>query len=109
MFTTRFVSLAAAWALALTLAACGRPAAPPAVAATPAMPDVSDMDVTTRVKTALLRDDATKAFEVIVLTTKGDVRLSGVMDTQAQKDQALAVTRAIEGVHTVHDEITLKP
>ena len=61
------------------------------------------------VKKTLLGDEATKSFEVVVLTTKGDVRLSGVMDTQAQKDQALVVARAIEGVHTVHDEITVKP
>lgn len=103
----RVFAALATTAVLLSLAACGKPA--PAVQTPPPVAEVSDMDVTTRVKTALLSDEATKSFEVVVLTTKGDVRLSGVMDTQAQKDQALAVARAIEGVHTVHDEITVKP
>jgi hyperosmotically inducible periplasmic protein len=102
-------------ALVLTLAACSKPTPPPEVAPAAAMPapavaavESSDIDVTTLVKTALLSDNDTKAFEVAVVTTKGDVRLTGVMDTQMQIDRALTITRAITGVHAVHDELTLK-
>jgi hyperosmotically inducible protein len=110
------LALNGALVFTLSLGACSKPtpvldtpvsttsAPAPAVAAT----ETSDAEVTTRVKTALLADDMTKPFEVTVATLKGDVRLTGVMDTQPQIDRALAVTRALEGVHAVHDELTLK-
>ncbi|OYV00354.1 MAG: hypothetical protein CFE45_09485 [Burkholderiales bacterium PBB5] len=67
------------------------------------------MDVTTGVKTALLRDEALKAFDIVVVTTKGDVRLTGQLDNQAQIDSALAIARGVTGVHSLHDELVIKP
>jgi hyperosmotically inducible protein len=70
--------------------------------------NIDDLTVTTRVKTALLGDARIKSFAIAVTTTKGDVKLSGVVDNQGQIDQAMKVTRAIEGVHSIHDELTIK-
>jgi hypothetical protein len=53
--------------------------------------NLSDIDVTTQVKTALLRDGTLQQFDITVLTTKGDVRLIGVVDNQAQRDSAIAM------------------
>ena len=39
---------------------------------------------------------------------KGDVRLTGVLETQQQIDEALRLARAAEGAHTIHDELSLK-
>ena len=90
-------------ALALTvclLAAC-KPA--PTAAA-----QVSDGDVTEHVRTALQQSELLKGFDIGVVTVKGDVRLTAVVDTQAQIDEALRIARAANGVHTVHDELSLK-
>jgi hyperosmotically inducible protein len=70
--------------------------------------EVSDNDVTTKVKTALISDDTLKGFDIAVVTTKGDVRLTGILDNQNQIDRANALARAVDGVHAIHDELTLK-
>lgn len=70
--------------------------------------EVKDSDVTEKVKTMLLNDGATDGLDITVVTTKGDVRLTGVVDTQAQFDKIDKIVRSIEGVHSVHDELTIK-
>ena len=70
---------------------------------------VVDMDVTKKVRAALAKDNALSAFDIAIVTTKGDVRLTGKVDTQLQINQIVAITRGVEGVKTVHDELTLKP
>ena len=88
--------------------ACSRapePLAPPPVVP---VPEVADVDVTSLVNTALLNAAALQGQAITVVTTKGDVRLTAVLDTQPQIDAALRVTRDVAGVHTVHDGLTLK-
>lgn len=93
------------------LSACNPAPTPPVSAAdiTTAPGNVSDLDVTTAVKTALQSDDSLKAFDIQVVTTKGDVRLIGSVQTQSQIDGAIALTRQAPGAHAVHNELTLKP
>jgi osmotically-inducible protein OsmY len=103
-------SSAAAALLLTALVACGKTpeptaAKPPASAATA---NVSDIDVTEHVKTALLQTESLKGLDITVVTLKGDVRLSGMLDSQSQIDEALRVARAAEGAHTIHDELTIK-
>ena len=108
--------LIAALSATLLAAGCSQPPAPMVptapVAAMPAastaMANVSDTDVTEHVKTALNQDDALKGFNITVVTTNGDVRLNGIVDTQAQIDQALTIARAAEGAHAIHDELTIR-
>lgn len=69
---------------------------------------VSDIDVSNHVKTALLQAELLKGAEITVVTLKGDVRLTGVLETQQQIDEALRLARAAEGAHTIHDELSLK-
>ena len=70
--------------------------------------NIADVDVTTNVKTALLRDAALQGVDISVITLKGDVRLIGVVDTQGQIDAAVKLARGSDGVHAIHDELTLK-
>ena len=70
--------------------------------------EVDDIDVTTRVKTTLISDPILKNINITVATIKGDVKLIGILDNQSQIDHALAVTRSIEGVHTIHDELVVR-
>ncbi|QDL56698.1 BON domain-containing protein [Rhodoferax aquaticus] len=93
------------------LAGCGKPPEPRIAlpATNTAAGNVSDVDVTEHVKTALHQSAALKSFEIAVVTLKGDVRLIGVLDTQTQIDEALRIARAADGVHAIHDELTIKP
>jgi osmotically-inducible protein OsmY len=70
--------------------------------------EIKDVEVTGKVKTALLLDEAIKGFDITVVTTKGDVRLTGVVDTRTQLDQVEKIVRGIEGVHSIHDELSIK-
>lgn len=70
--------------------------------------EVRDAEVTAKVRTALLGDDAGKRFDIAVVTTKGDVRLTGILDSPNQIDRVTSVVRGIDGVHSIHDEMTLK-
>ena len=73
-----------------------------------ALGHVSDNDVTENVKAALIQSESLKVFDINVVTRKGDVRLSGMLDSQAQKDEAIRITLASDGAHTLHDELTVK-
>lgn len=115
----RLAALTAASALLiLTLSACNRqpesmprseaaqPA--PAAATTSTAGTRSDTLITAEVKTSLLADDSVKGLDISVTTDGGEVRLSGTVDNQAQRDQALVLTRRIDGVRLVRDETTLR-
>ena len=68
----------------------------------------ADIDVTARVKTALQKDAATKSVDVAVATLKGDVRLSGTLDNQVQIDDVVRLARGVDGVQSIHDELSIK-
>lgn len=106
----RVLGAALAGALAMSLGACDRASeatgAPPP--STTVGTVVDDSVVTTKVKSALLADADIKSFDIKVETRKGEVQLSGFVDNQAQLERALAVTRAVEGVSGVLNNVSLK-
>lgn len=105
---TRLARAAPALLLA-ALAACS-PAPTPAKPPPPtAAAQVSDIDVTEHVKTALHQAPSLQGLDIGVETLNGDVRLSGVLASQAQIDDALGIARAAEGAHAVHDHLTIRP
>ena len=69
---------------------------------------VDDGIITATVKTALLADASIKSFDIAVATRKGEVQLSGFVDNQIQSDRAIEVARAVEGVRTVGNEMSIK-
>ena len=69
---------------------------------------IDDSVVTARVKSALLADPAVRGLEIKVETRKGLVLLSGFVDSQARIDNAIALTRKVEGVRDVENGMTLK-
>ncbi|MEI8118904.1 MAG: BON domain-containing protein [Methylophilaceae bacterium] len=70
--------------------------------------EVSDADVTSNVTTALQSDEELKNFNIAVITLKGDVRLTGTVDNQDYLYSVEKLVRSIEGVHSIHDELTIK-
>jgi len=117
-FTSTFLSRAAlAGMLALAIAACSKPAEPVVVAAAPPAPaapattvgtDIDDGVITASVKSALLSDADIKSFDFKVETRKGQVQISGFVDSQANIDSAIAAAKKIEGVKGVDNGMTVK-
>ena len=69
---------------------------------------VDDGIVTTQVKAALIADEKVKSSDIGVVTRKGEVQLSGFVDSQSQMDRAVIVARGVSGVSTVSNEMSLK-
>ena len=69
---------------------------------------VDDSTITTKVKSALLGDDAVKSFEIKVETVKGVVQLSGFVDTSDQKSAAEKDASGISGVKSVQNNLIVK-
>ncbi len=105
-----FIVFSAAVVALMVVGGCSKTPEPVASMPTVTAPaaNVADSDVTEHVTTALYQNDGLKGFNIAVVTLKGDVRLTGVVDTQAQIDEALKIAKAADGAHTVHDELTLK-
>lgn len=108
----RAQALAFAIAVAATMLAGGCSKSPEETPASQAAPapvgNVSEIDVTEHVKTALQQNESLKGFDITVVTLKGDVRLTGMLDNQTQIDEALRIARASDGAHSIHDELTIK-
>ena len=69
---------------------------------------VDDAIITTKVKSALLADPNIKSFDIAVVTRKGEAQLSGFVDNQTQIDHATELARAVDGVRSVANEMSIK-
>lgn len=70
--------------------------------------EIDDSVITTKVKSALLRDSGLESFDIKVETSKGNVQLSGFVDNQNQMDRAIVVAQGIDGVRTVENKMSIK-
>jgi hyperosmotically inducible periplasmic protein len=62
---------------------------------------VTDTWITTKVKTELATTEGIKSGDISVTTKNGLVTLSGVVNSKAQVQKAVAVAKAVTGVHDV--------
>lgn len=69
---------------------------------------VDDSVITTRVKSQLAQDDILTSFQISVETFKGDVQLSGFVDSQKAVDKAGETTRSVRGVKSVKNSLVVK-
>jgi len=69
---------------------------------------VDDGIITARVKSALLAEPNVKSLDIAVSTRKGEVQLSGFVDSQTQMELAIAIARDVDGVTSVGNEMSVK-
>lgn len=69
----------------------------------------SDTAITGKVKAALVADKDLSALDVAVETNNGVVTLTGTVGTAAQADKAAVVTRGVEGVKQVNNNVKVAP
>jgi len=67
-----------------------------------------DTWITTRVKAAIFNEPTLKSAEINVETFKGDVQLSGFVNSNEDIRKAVEITRQIKGVRSVKNDMRLK-
>jgi osmotically-inducible protein OsmY len=69
---------------------------------------VDDSVITTKVKSLLAADDFLKSFQIGVESYKGVVQLSGFVNNQKAVDKAIEITRSVQGVKSVKNDLIVK-
>jgi osmotically-inducible protein OsmY len=69
---------------------------------------IDDTVITANVKKAIFDEPSLKVAEINVETFKGAVQLSGFVSSQANINTAMVVTRGVNGVKTVKNDMRLK-
>ncbi|MEZ5586494.1 MAG: BON domain-containing protein [Sedimenticolaceae bacterium] len=69
---------------------------------------IDDTVLTTRVKAAVFNEPSLKSAEINVETFKGVVQLSGFVNSQADINKAVEITREVPGVKSVKNDMRTK-
>ena len=69
---------------------------------------VDDSVITTKVKTAIYNEPSLKVFEISVETFKGEVRLSGFVNSEQSVKKAGEVAGKVAGVRSVRNNLAVK-
>lgn len=69
---------------------------------------VDDATISTRVKARLAEDTSVSAMRIQVETLNGTVQLSGFATSQAEKDKAAQLARAVPDVKDVRNNIIVR-
>jgi osmotically-inducible protein OsmY len=64
--------------------------------------------ITAKVKAAILEDPMLKVFQINVETFKGEVQLSGFVDSAEALARAVEITRRVKGVTSVKNSMVVK-
>jgi osmotically-inducible protein OsmY len=69
---------------------------------------IDDSVITTKVKAAILNEPSLKVFQINVETFKGEVQLSGFVDSAQSVKKAGEVARSVKGVTSVKNNLIVK-
>ena len=69
---------------------------------------VDNSVITTKVKSLLAADDFLKSFQISVETFQGTVQLSGFVNSQQAVDKAVEITKSVQGVKSVKNNLIVK-
>ena len=69
---------------------------------------IDDSAITTKVKAAILNEPTLKVFQINVETFKGEVQLSGFVDSAQSVRRAGEVARSVHGVKSVKNDLIVK-
>ena len=69
---------------------------------------ISDVAITTQIKSAILAEPGLKVLQITVDTVDGVVTLAGLVDTQANSDKAKQIASTVTGVRRVENRLIVK-
>ena len=64
--------------------------------------------ITSKVKAAIFNDPTLKSMQITVESFKGEVQLSGFVDSAASAKKAGEIARSVEGVNSVKNNLIVK-
>lgn len=67
-----------------------------------------DLQLAAKVDDAITAEESLGDYDITVLVTNGVVRLTGEIETRAEHDQVVKVTRAVDGVDRINDQLRIK-
>lgn len=68
---------------------------------------VDDATISMRVRTEIVRDPELKLRQISVETYRGEVQLTGFVDSPQQSTRATELARGVPGVRAVHNDIVV--
>jgi hyperosmotically inducible protein len=106
----RLIILAIMVVGSLSIAGCGKSGdkEPLTEAKTTVGTEIDDSVITTKVKSALLKDTGLESLDIKVETRRGEAQLSGFVDSQNQMDRAIAIAQEVKGVRNVDNKMNIK-
>jgi hyperosmotically inducible periplasmic protein len=69
---------------------------------------LDDTEVTEKIRDELVHDNHTRSLNISVETYKGEVILSGFVDTDQQAHRAVEIASSVQGVQTVKNSLVVK-
>jgi osmotically-inducible protein OsmY len=69
---------------------------------------IDDVEITSKVKAAILAEPGLKTLQIGVDTVKGVVTLSGLVDAQSNSDRAEVLAGSVSGVNEVKNRLIIK-
>lgn len=69
---------------------------------------IHDATITTKSKAALIGTNDLSSGDIHVKTRRGTVTLTGSVPDEQQRTLAVNTVKQVEGVHSVHDQLTLR-
>ena len=69
---------------------------------------VDDSVISNKVRAKLIDDKDLNVFQIDVTTLRGEVQLSGFVDSQSAKDRAGSVAAGVDGVRKVHNNLVIQ-
>ena len=69
---------------------------------------VDDSTITTKVKAKLFSDESLSGFAISVETFKGEVTLTGAVESEQQKSDATEIAQSVHGVRQVNNLLKIK-
>jgi hyperosmotically inducible protein len=70
---------------------------------------LDDSAITAKIKAEMVADPLLSAAKIDVITDKGVVKLSGVLNSQQSADRALEIVRSVKGVKSVESNLVVSP
>ena len=67
-----------------------------------------DAAITAKIKAEILSDPLLKVSQINVIITNGEVKLSGVVDSQQSIDRSQEIARNLKEVKSVESELAVK-
>jgi len=83
--------------------------APPSSSSTNSGSGTSEAMLTAKVHAAMAKDPGLKTLAINVDSDGNNVTLKGQVDSEATRKKAEQAAKQVEGVGTVHNELTVKP